>query len=295
VDLTVGAGGHTEKLLEVVGAQGRVIGLDRDETALGIAGRRLKEAIEAGRLQLVKAPFSEVGRVLNELGLQGKVGGAMADIGVSSMHLDDAARGFSFQNDGPLDMRMDRSVGKTAADLVNELSEGELTAIFRDFGEEPKAKQVARRIVQDRAAKPFTRTAELAALVAAAARYPKPSKKHPATRVFQALRIAVNDELGELDRMLQDAFAALRPGGRLAVIAFHSLEDRRVKDAFIGLTGRKERAKLPRHLPIVDREVQQLAQATGEIVKPFPLVPSDQEIARNPRARSAKLRVVTKL
>lgn len=247
------------------------------------------------RVQLVKAPFSEVERVLTEMGLSGQVSGILADIGVSSMHLDDARRGFSFQSDGPLDMRMDQQGLRTAADLVNQLSENELVTIFRDYGEEPKAKQMARRIVQVRETTPFTTTRQLAELASQTLRYKKPSKKHPATRVFQALRIAVNDELGELERMLTGSFNVLKPNGRLAVISFHSLEDRIVKEAFIGLTGRKERAKIPRHLPILDRDVQNLYQARAELVKPFPLFPSEAEISVNPRARSAKLRVAIKL
>lgn len=295
VDLTVGAGGHTAKLLEVVGPTGRVIGLDRDETALGLARKRLAHELSSGQLTLIKAPFSEVERVLQDLGLIGQVNGIMADIGVSSMHLDEASRGFSFRGEGPLDMRMDRAAGRTAADILREESEAELTRIFRDYGEEPKAKFVARRIVEVRETAPLSSTTELAKLVEDTVRYPKPSKKHPATRIFQALRIAVNDELGQLETMLGGAFRTLKVGGRLAIITFHSLEDRVVKDAFIGLTGRRERAKVPRHLPLLDHEVQSLHAPKAEIIKPFPLVPSDEEIRKNPRSRSAKLRVAQKL
>lgn len=294
IDCTVGGGGHTEKMLAAVGKSGRVIGLDRDETALGLVRERLAQDAASGRLSLVKAPFSEVSAVVESLNLRGKVQGVLADIGVSSMHLDQAERGFSFMKDGPLDMRMDQAAGKTAADLCAELSEAELTRIFRDYGEEPKAKQIARRIVETRGQAPLTRTGELAELVKRTVHYPGPSRKHPATKVFQALRLAVNDELGELEAMITGAFDALKPAGRLAVISFHSLEDRIVKTRFIDLTGRREKANVPRDLPFTAKEIDSLHQAKASVVKPFPLVPNDNEINRNPRARSAKLRVLEK-
>lgn len=294
IDCTVGGGGHTEKMLAAVGKSGRVIGLDRDETALGLVRARLAADAHSGRLRLVKAPFSELGTVVQSLSLQGKVQGILADIGVSSMHLDQAERGFSFMKDGPLDMRMDQSSGKTAADLLAELGEDELTRIFRDFGEEPKAKQIARKIVQVRGESPLVRTGDLADLVKRTVHYPGPSRKHPATKVFQALRLAVNDELGELERMIDQGFETLRSKGRLAIISFHSLEDRIVKTRFITLTGRREKANVPRDLPLTAKEMDSLHAAKATVIKPFPLVPTDDEINRNPRARSAKLRVLEK-
>lgn len=294
IDCTVGGGGHTEAMLGMVGKTGRIIGLDRDETALSLVRERLKTDSASGRLRLVKARFSELASVVETLKLKGNVQGILADIGVSSMHLDQAERGFSFQQDGPLDMRMDQSSGETAADLVNQLDEHELTRIFRDFGEEPKAKQIARKIVEARAKTPFTRTGELAELVKRSVHYPGPSRKHPATKVFQALRLAVNDELGELDRMITAALEALKPKGRLAVISFHSLEDRIVKTRFLAETGRKERANVPRDLPLTAKEIDAMSQGRASVVKPFPLMPSDEETQRNPRARSAKLRVLEK-
>ncbi len=295
VDCTVGAGGHTEALLAAVGPRGRVVGLDRDPSALALARRRL--AGSADRLTLVQAPFSELGRVVAEQGLAGNIAGICADLGVSSMHLDAAERGFSFQADGPLDMRMDQTRGESAADLVATLSEDELTRLFQDYGEEPKARAFARAIVAARAAAPITRTAALAEIAAAVAAkvYKGPSRKHPATRVFQALRMAVNDELGELQAMLDQAVRALKPNGRLAVISFHSLEDRVVKDAFIAQTGRRERDAVPRDLPLTDHAVQALHAPKGEVLKPFPMTPAPEEQDRNPRSRSAKLRVLAKL
>lgn len=294
IDCTVGGGGHTEAMLAAVGKNGRVIGLDRDETALQLARSRLGKDAESGRLRLVKAPFSELGAVVQSLKLDGKVQGILADIGVSSMHLDQAERGFSFMKDGPLDMRMDQSAGSSAADLIAQLDEAELTRIFRDFGEEPKAKLIARKIVESRRTAPITRTGELAELVKRSVHYPGPSRKHPATKVFQALRLAVNDELGELERMLDQGFDALKPSGRLAIISFHSLEDRIVKTRFIDWTGRKERASVPRDLPLTAKEIDAMSSGKAKIIRPFPLIPADDEIQTNPRARSAKLRVVEK-
>jgi 16S rRNA (cytosine1402-N4)-methyltransferase len=295
IDCTVGAGGHTEAMLARVGQQGLVIGLDRDATALELARGRLAGAVAAGRLRLVQARFSAVAEVARDQGVEGRVQGVLADIGVSSMHLNQAERGFSFQAEGPLDMRMDASSGETAADLLNSAPAEELARIFWEYGEEPQSRQIARRIVEARAKAEIRTTTALAELVKRSVRYTEKSKKHPATRVFQALRIAVNDELSELEAVLTGGFSVLKPGGRLAIISFHSLEDRLVKTRFIDLTARRERSKLPRNLPLRDEQLNKLLRITGEIVKPFPLAPSDEEIARNPRARSAKLRVVAKL
>ncbi len=294
IDCTVGGGGHTELMLQAVGKTGRVIGLDRDETALELARARLGDATRSGALRLVKARFSELGQVVESLKLQGKVQGILADVGVSSMHLDQSGRGFSFQNDGPLDMRMDQSSGQTAADILRDSSAEELTRIFREFGEEPKARQIARRIVESRTLEPLTTTTQLAELVKKAANYREPSRKHPATRVFQALRLAVNEELSELEQVIESSLAALKPGGRVAIIAFHSLEDRIVKTRFLDATGQRERSKLPRELPFTEVQVESMRDKRGAIIKPFPLVPTDDEIQANPRARSAKLRVLEK-
>lgn len=294
VDCTVGGGGHTERLASAVGPSGRVIGLDRDESALKLTRERLVKAGLAARVELLHAPFSALSQVLKERGLDTKIQGILADIGVSSMHLDEAGRGFSFQSAGPLDMRMDTSQPVTAADLLNTAPEDDLSRIFREFGEEPKARSIARKIVERRGETPFQTTLEFAAFIKANVHYPTPSRKHPATRVFQALRIAVNDELGQLKTLLEDSLALLKPGGRLAVISFHSLEDRLVKEAFVEFSGKKRASLIPRGLPLSAQEVARLTHAQAEILKPFPLMPTAEEIMRNPRARSAKLRVISR-
>ncbi len=294
VDCTVGGGGHAERLAEIVGPSGKVIGLDRDLTALSLAAERLTRKGLRNRVELVHAPFSSLAKVIEERSLVGKIQGITADIGVSSMHLDEANRGFSFQANGPLDMRMDSSQGMTAADLINTASEDDLCHIFRTYGEEPKARLIARRIVEARTDHPFTSTLELANLIKAKIHYPTASRKHPATRVFQALRIAVNDELGQLQKLLEDGLSLLRPGGRLAIISFHSLEDRLVKEAFVEFTGKKRASSIPRDLPISADELARMTDVKAEIIKPFPLIPMDEEISSNPRSRSAKLRVVSK-
>lgn len=294
VDCTVGAGGHTEAMLAAVGENGKVIGIDRDQTALDLARARLADAVQKGRLILVKSPYSDVKNVIEALGLAGKVRGIMADIGVSSMHLDQAARGFSFMSDGPLDMRMDQESGRTAADLIAEEPKEELARLFYVYGEEPMSRRIADFILRARADKPITTTAELAAIVTKAIPYAGKSKKHPATKVFQALRIAVNDELGELERLIDGAFSVLADEGRLAIITFHSLEDRIVKDRFQDKAGKAAREALPRGLPITAEQLRKAVRAEGTVIKPFPTIPSDAETARNPRARSAKLRILEK-
>jgi 16S rRNA (cytosine1402-N4)-methyltransferase len=295
IDCTMGAGGHTEAMLDAIGTDGKIYGIDRDETAHALVANRLSAPIEEGRLGLVNGAFSGLKDVLLANEIDGKVQGICADIGVSSMHLDQADRGFSFQVDGPLDMRMDQSQGDTAADIVNQATEEVLARIFKDFGEEPKAWWIAKKIVEERAIKPFTATLQLADFVKENIRYKTKSKKHPATRVFQALRIAVNNELDELRTLLQTAFDGLKVGGRLAIISFHSLEDRIVKKKFVDLTGRNQRSSLPRDIPLIDDQLHEMHSAKGKIIKPFPLIPADIEISENPRARSAKLRVIEKL
>ncbi len=295
IDCTMGAGGHTEAMIDAIGMDGKILGIDRDETAHDLVRHRLSTQIEDGRLDLVNSAFSGLKDILIDHNIDGQVQGICADIGVSSMHLDQAERGFSFQTDGPLDMRMDQSQGDTAADIINTATEEVLTRIFKDFGEEPKAYWIAKKIVQERIVTPFTTTLQLADFVKANIRYKTKSKKHPATKVFQALRMAVNNELEELRTMLQTAFDGLRSGGRLAIISFHSLEDRIVKKKFVELTARNQRSQVPRDIPLIDSELTEMHQAKAKIIKPFPLLPDDVEIGENPRARSAKLRVIEKL
>ncbi len=275
VDGTFGAGGYTRALIE---AGARVIGIDRDPDAIR-HGAALVQA-SGGRLRLVEGRFSELDRLAGE-----PVDGVVLDIGVSSMQIDQAERGFSFRRDGPLDMRMERS-GPSAADIVNSFKPGDLARIFGILGEERHAGRIARLIERRRVQKPFTRTRDLAdAIEALVGRHPK-DKIHPATRCFQGLRIFVNDELGELARALFAAERALRPGGRLAVVTFHSLEDRIVKRF---LADRSGAAGGSRHLPEPVAKIATFDKPDRMIAA------SDAEAAANPRARSAKLRAATRL
>lgn len=275
VDGTFGAGGYSRALLEM--ADCRVLGIDRDPTAI-TGGAQLVESAQ-GRLALVQGRFGDVSRIVEELGAE-RVDGVVLDLGVSSMQLDTAERGFSFRFDGPLDMRMGTD-GPSAADLVNEMAEKDLAALIRALGEERRANAVARAIVADRAKARFETTLQLARVVESVVGRSNDAI-HPATRTFQALRIAVNDELGELARALFAAEAILSPGGRLAVVSFHSLEDRIVK-TFLAERSRTT-SGVSRHSP-----------ATFTAPPTFiPIIrsatPGDDEIAGNPRARSARLR-----
>jgi 16S rRNA (cytosine1402-N4)-methyltransferase len=272
VDGTFGAGGYTRCML-AAGA-GRVIGFDRDPDAIE-TGRSL---VPDPRLELIQENFSQMDRVLAERGI-GLVDAIALDIGVSSMQLDRAERGFSFQADGPLDMRMSRS-GVTAAEYLNTAEEAEIARVLRDYGEEPRARAIARAIV---AARPVERTAELAAIVRRAAGFRQGQKSDPATRTFQAIRIHLNAELEELEQGLEAAERALKPGGRLAVVTFHSLEDRIVKRFFRERSGGTPAGS--RHRPVLVDP----AQPTFERIAK-PVGASERELAANPRARSARLR-----
>ncbi|HYP57602.1 MAG TPA: 16S rRNA (cytosine(1402)-N(4))-methyltransferase RsmH [Beijerinckia sp.] len=277
LDATFGAGGYSRALL---GAEGtRVLALDRDPTAIAGGVELIRQS--QGRLSLVQTRFSGLVEAAREEGLAG-FDGIVFDIGVSSMQLDEAERGFSFRAEGPLDMRMDRE-GQSAADLVNTAEEKTLADILYYFGEERASRRIARAIVADRAKKPFTSTAELASMIARVVPG-KPGNIHPATRSFQALRIAVNDELGELVRALIGAEALLREGGRLAVVSFHSLEDRIVKQFFASRSGRGK--AVSRRLP----GEPEPPEPTFVLPPRQPIVPSLGEVNANPRARSAKLR-----
>jgi 16S rRNA (cytosine1402-N4)-methyltransferase len=282
IDGTFGAGGYSAALLEA--ADCTVWGIDRDPDALADAAGLVRRF--AGRLRLLAGRFGDMVALLRGAGLT-RADGVALDLGLSSMQVDQPGRGFSFRHDGPLDMRMERQ-GPSAADLVNNLDEAALADLLHDYGEERRARGVARAIVAARRLAPITRTAQLADIVRRALR-PGPRRSDeidPATRTFQALRIAVNDELGELDRGLVAAETLLQPGGRLAVVSFHSLEDRRVKQFLRRRAGEAPRPS--RHLPVA---------AGGERRPSFrlpsrdPVAPRDDEIAANPRARSARLRV----
>ncbi len=292
VDCTLGGGGHTALILQHLGPSGRVIAFDRDLVAIEHAKRTLAKHIETGQLTLVHAPFGEILKTITSLGLAGKVNGILADIGVSSHHLDDGARGFSFMKDGPLDMRMDQQTGPSASDFLNTASEEELADVIWRLGEEPKSRFIAKLICEVRRKSKIETTKDLADLIAAKVMWKEVSRKHPATRTFQALRIFVNDELGQLGALLADAPKITACGGILAIITFHSLEDRMVKEAMQAWTGKTKRDALPRDLPFTQDEVSALSQGCGHIIKPFPMVPSPSEIQNNPRARSAKLRAI---
>ena len=276
VDGTFGAGGYTRAMLAV--GVGRVIGFDRDPDAIA-EGRSL---VPDPRLDLVEERFSQMDRVLAERGIDA-VDAIALDIGVSSMQLDRADRGFAFSADGPLDMRMDQS-GPTAAEFLNQADEAEIARIVREYGEEPRARTIARAIV---AARPIERTGELAAIVRRALGYRAGQKSDPATRTFQAIRIHLNSELDELEQGLVAAERSLRPGGRLAVVTFHSLEDRIVKRFFRDRSGGTPAGS--RHRP----ELADPNEPTFERVAK-PVSPSERELASNPRARSARLRSATR-
>ncbi|WGJ15616.1 16S rRNA (cytosine(1402)-N(4))-methyltransferase RsmH [Methylocapsa sp. D3K7] len=277
LDATFGAGGYSRALLSM--PKLRVLALDRDPIA--IAEGAMMAAETCGRLTLVKERFGRLDQAARELGFS-DFDGVVLDIGLSSMQIDDARRGFSFRGDGPLDMRMD-CAGTSAADLVNTAAEATLANIFYYFGEERASRRIARAIVMDRAKAPFTSTAALAGMIARVVPG-KTGEIHPATRVFQALRIAINDELGELVHALAGAEAVLKEGGRLAVVTFHSLEDRIVKQFFAERSGRGRTAS--RRLP---HEIAP-PQPTFVLAGRQPVIPSQREIDANPRARSAKLR-----
>jgi 16S rRNA (cytosine1402-N4)-methyltransferase len=289
VDATVGAGGHAADLLVRVGPSGRLIGIDQDPDALALARERLTAAVgaEGGTFALLRGNFRDLRALLAEAGVHA-VDGILFDLGVSSMQLDRPERGFSFRGTGPLDMRMDPAAPVTAADLVRELPERELARIFREYGEERWAGRVARRIVAERARRRIENTGDLAAIVRGAIPARGEAAIDPATRVFQALRIAVNHELEVLGEALEAAVDLLRPGGRLAVLSYHSLEDRIVKQTFLRLSGR---CFCPKRLPVCACG----ARALLRILTPKPLVPSDAERAANPRARSARLRAAERL
>jgi 16S rRNA (cytosine1402-N4)-methyltransferase len=284
VDGTLGGGGHSEAMLK---AGASVIGVDQDDQALAFARERL--AIFDDKFTAVRGNFSHLPTLLAGVGV-GKVDGILVDIGVSSWQLDEAGRGFSFRKEGPLDMRMDRSGGKTAADLVNNGSELELKTFFYEYGEERAGGKIARRIVERRQSQEFTTTTDLADFIASIVPRGKgpAGKIHPATRVFQALRIAVNDELGVLRELLENAAALLNPGGRLVVITFHSLEDRMVKQFFKNASqSHIDRKEWPEPRPNPDFQYNLITRR--------PVVATDEEIRVNKRSRSAKLRVVEKI
>ena len=285
VDGTLGLGGHSYEIAKRL-ESGRLIGIDRDETAIERAGKRLAEF--GDRITLVHGNFSDTVDILDSLNIPA-VDGMLFDLGVSSPQLDEAERGFSYMNDAPLDMRMDRSCGITAYDVVNTWPEEQLTRIFRDYGEERFARRISAAIAAQRDEKPIETTFELVDIIKGA--LPAPAlreKQHPAKRSFQAIRIAVNDELGAVRTLMETAPDKLKIGGRLCVISFHSLEDRIVKS---GIAARENGCTCPREAPICTCGFVK----TLKSVCRKPILPGEDEIERNPRSRSAKLRVAERV
>lgn len=284
LDATLGRGGHAAAILERLGDAGRLLAVDRDPEAIRAGQRRF---VGDRRVTIVRGNFAELGRIAREAGFAAGFDGILLDVGVSSPQLDDPARGFSFLRDGPLDMRMDPEHGMSAAEWLAAAPEGDIARVLREYGEERHAKRIARALVRARAEQPIGTTRQLAELVAAAMPGRREPGKHPATRSFQAIRIHVNDELGALDAALDAALPLLKPGARLCVISFHSLEDRRVK-RFI--RRHAEVAEPWRGLPDIPVHARPLLRPVGKAVHA-----TEAETAANPRARSAVLRAAERL
>ncbi|UUE37048.1 16S rRNA (cytosine(1402)-N(4))-methyltransferase RsmH [Pectobacterium aroidearum] len=285
IDGTFGRGGHSRLILSQLGPEGRLLAIDRDPQAIEAA-----KAIDDPRFSIIHGPFSAMAEYVAELGLTGQIDGVLLDLGVSSPQLDDPERGFSFMRDGPLDMRMDPTRGLSAAEWLMKAEADDIVWVLKTFGEERFAKRIARAIVERNRTEPMTRTKELAELIAAASPV-REKHKHPATRSFQAIRIYINSELEEIERALEGALSVLAPQGRLSVISFHSLEDRIVK-RFIRHQSRGP--QVPAGLPLTE---EQLRSQGGQTLKAVgkKLMPSEAEVAENPRARSSVLRFAERL
>lgn len=288
VDGTFGYGGHSRLILSKLGKKGRLIAFDKDLAAIKVAA-----TIEDERFSIRHSSYVKIRDELLALKVE-RVDGVLLDLGVSSSQLDESARGFSFRSEGPLDMRMNTSCGETAAEWLNSVTESQLEEVIRRYGEERYAKQIARAIIMARARQPISTTIQLAEIVTAAVRtrgYQRGDKQHPATRTFQAIRIHLNQELEELSLTLPQCIDLLNPGGRLVVISFHSLEDRIVK-RFMRTEASSDR--LPHKLPLRDKEVKELSKQRLRLVGKA-LRPNAREIAVNPRARSAVMRVAERI
>lgn len=287
IDCTLGGGGHASAILECLGEGGHLYGFDKDMDALAAAGKRLAEVQSKANYHLVHTDFGSIALAVKDHAIP-PANGILADLGVSSWQLDQAERGFSYMQEGPLDMRMNQTSGPTAADLVNTASEQELVRIIQDYGEERYARRISQQIIRSRQDHPITTTTELAAVI----RRAMPAQalreaQHPAKRTFQAIRIAVNGELSALEDLLRAIPDVLDPGGRAAIITFHSLEDRLVKEAFRTW---ESPCTCPREFPVCICGKQSL----GRVITRKPLVADEREMKENPRARSAKLRVFEK-
>lgn len=285
IDGTFGRGGHSKRILESLGENGRLIAFDRDETAINC--EHAQQLSQDYRFKLVHAPFSEMEKIVTELNLNGKIDGILLDLGVSSPQLDDETRGFSFMNDGVLDMRMDCSQGLSAAEWLAQIDEKTLTHVLFDYGEERFARRIANAIVKTRITQPIETTRQLAKLIEDTIPF-REKHKHPATRSFQAIRIAINNELGEIESVLQQTKNLLNSNGRLVVISFHSLEDRIVKRFMRDESGVKRNVG---KLPIKEADIEKgVLNVLSKAIKP-----SVDEIAQNPRSRSAVLRVAERV
>ena len=283
IDGTFGRGGHSQAILDKLGEQGRLIAFDKDPQAIETAEQKFAAD---PRFRIVHDSFAELEKHIEQLGLTGSINGILLDLGVSSPQLDDPQRGFSFQQSGPLDMRMNDQQGMTAAQWLNKASETEIANVLYDYGEERFSRRIARAIVKARAEQPLTDTRQLAEIIKQA--HPRwEKKKHPATRSFQGIRIFINNELTDLDSCLQQSYRCLARNGRLVVISFHSLEDRRVKQFFRRMS---EGEQLPPDLPVMDETINRKMKLVGKRIKA-----GKQELSDNPRARSAVLRAAIKL
>jgi 16S rRNA (cytosine1402-N4)-methyltransferase len=285
IDGTFGRGGHSQRILEILGENGRLIAFDRDETAINC--ERAQQLSQDSRFKLVHAPFSEMQKVVTKLNLNGKIDGILLDLGVSSPQLDDETRGFSFMNDGVLDMRMDTTQGLSAAQWLSQIDEKTLTHVLFDYGEERFARRIANAIVTTRITQPIETTRQLAKLIEDTIPF-REKHKHPATRSFQAIRIAVNNELGEIESVLEQTKNILNSNARLVVISFHSLEDRIVKRFMRDESGVKRNVG---KLPIKEADIEKgVLNVLSKAIKP-----TANEIAQNPRSRSAVLRVAERV
>ncbi len=288
VDCTLGGAGHSEYILKQLNEQGHLYAFDQDQKAIDFANERLVSYVEKGQVTFIKRNFRYLKEELNQLGIT-KVDGVLYDLGVSSPQLDEAERGFSYHQDAPLDMRMDQTASLSAYEVVNDYEYHALVKIFFRYGEEKFSKQVARAIERTREVSPIQTTGELVEIIKSA--IPAPARRkggHPAKRIFQAIRIAVNDELGVVEDSLEQAIELLNKNGRISVITFHSLEDRIVKNIFKEYSTMKD---LPPGLPVIPDEFQ----PELKVITRKPLLPSEEELEENNRSRSAKLRIAEKL
>jgi 16S rRNA (cytosine1402-N4)-methyltransferase len=288
IDGTIGGAGHSSEIFKRLDKGGILVGLDQDAYALEVSSKRLRNLTGQAKIILVNTNFKHIKNVCSQNGIN-SVDGILFDLGVSSYQLDEAERGFSYQHDAPLDMRMDRENPLTAALIINEYPEDKIRDIIRDFGEEKWAARIAAFIVKERLKCKIETTGELVDIIKAA--IPSSARRegpHPAKRTFQAVRIAVNDELGILEKSIEDAASTLKTGGRLCIITFHSLEDRIVKNTYLSMV---KPCKCPPHFPICVCG----KKPTGELITRKPIVPSEKELEENPRSRSAKLRVLKKV